>query len=82
MILYSMYLGYITLDAGWKKTDDTDDTDDPDVTDGAIGVLVSTPFKKLMLLMFFMRMKIFLQFINWKLKYTPLALQKKSLKNE
>ena len=61
------------MDAGWKKTDETEDPDEtdepkdpdePDVTDGAIGVLVSTSFKNLMLLMFFMRMENFLQFLN------------------
>ena len=78
-LLRSTYLGYITLDAGWKETDDTEDPEkpenpenpekpekpeNPDDTDGAIGVLVSTPLKNLMLLMFFMRLEILLQFVN------------------
>ena len=61
------------MDAGWKETDDTEKPDvpekpdvseKPDDTDGAIGVLVSTPLKNLMLLMFFMRMENLLQFLH------------------
>ena len=68
-LLRSTYLGYITLDAGWKETDTEDpekpdEPEKPDNTDGAIGMLVSTPLKNLMLLMFFMKMENLLQFLN------------------
>ena len=59
------------MDAGWKKTDETEDPEKPekpekpDDTDGAIGVLVSTPLKNLMLLMFFLRMENLIQFLNF-----------------
>ena len=59
------------MDAGWKKTDETtdepkdpDEPEDPDVTDGAIGVLVSTALKNLMLLILFINIEFFSQFLN------------------
>ena len=59
------------MDAGWKETDDTEVPDvsekpnDPENPDnGAIGMLVSTPLKNLMLLMFVMKMENLLQFLN------------------